>query len=70
MLPLLVPIFKKDKKDDPGNYRAVNLSFLPGKITVKIILEGTEKYLKDNAILSHSQHSFMKFLLIKPDFPL
>lgn len=54
MLPLLVPIFKKDKKDDPGNYRAVNLSFLPGKITVKIILEGTEEHLKENAVLGHS----------------
>lgn len=47
------------KKDDPRNYRPLNLSFLPGNITVKIILEGIEKHLKGNAVFGHSQHGFM-----------
>ncbi|KAJ7420928.1 hypothetical protein WISP_45798 [Willisornis vidua] len=32
---------------------------MPGKVMKKIILASTEKHLKGNAAISHSQHSFM-----------
>ncbi|XP_030920994.1 zinc finger SWIM domain-containing protein 6-like, partial [Geospiza fortis] len=51
----IVPIFKKGKKDDLENYRPVSLISVRSKIIEKIILESTEKHLKDNAIISHSE---------------
>ncbi|KAJ7417533.1 hypothetical protein WISP_63915 [Willisornis vidua] len=55
-----VLIFKKGKKEDAGNYRPVSLTSVPGKVMEKIILRGIEKHLNDNAVISHSQHSFMR----------
>ncbi|KAJ7423793.1 rna-directed dna polymerase from mobile element jockey-like [Pitangus sulphuratus] len=46
-------VFKKGKKEDPGNYRHGNLSQGPEKI----ILGSIEKHLKDNAVTGHSQHT-------------
>ncbi|TRZ07504.1 hypothetical protein HGM15179_019602 [Zosterops borbonicus] len=48
------------KKEDPGNYRPVSLTSVPGKIMEKIILGGTEKYLEDNAVIGQSQPGFMR----------
>ncbi|KAJ7408122.1 Transmembrane channel-like 2 [Pitangus sulphuratus] len=58
------------KKEEPRNYRPVSLSSVPGKVMEKIILGGIQKYTKDNAVIGHSQHGFMKVLLIKPDLVL
>ncbi|TRZ06616.1 hypothetical protein HGM15179_020490 [Zosterops borbonicus] len=55
-----VLIFKKGKKEDPRNYRPVSLTSVPGKIMKKIILEHIEKHLEANAVISHSQHDFMR----------
>ena len=54
-----VPVFKKDRKEDPGNYKYISLTLLSGK-KLKIILRVTEKHLKDNAAIGHSQHGFMR----------
>ncbi|KAK4811903.1 hypothetical protein QYF61_017427, partial [Mycteria americana] len=56
----IIPIFKKGKKDDPGNYRPVSLTSVPGEIMEKIILGVIEKHLKDNTVIEQSQHLFMK----------
>ncbi|KAJ7417648.1 RNA-directed DNA polymerase from mobile element jockey-like protein [Pitangus sulphuratus] len=55
----VVLIFKKGKKEDLGNYRPLSLTSVPGKV-MKIILRGTEKHLKDCAVIYHSQHGFMR----------
>jgi len=52
----VVPVSKKGKKEDPGNYRPVGLTSVPGKIIEKFILRVTEKHLRDNAVIGCSQH--------------
>lgn len=55
-----VPICKNGKKEDPGNYRTVSLSSVSGKIVEKSILGVTEKYLRDNRVIDHPQHRFIR----------
>ncbi|KAJ7408123.1 rna-directed dna polymerase from mobile element jockey-like [Pitangus sulphuratus] len=43
----IVLIFKKAKKEEPGNYRPLSLTSVPGKIMEKIILGCIEKRLKE-----------------------
>lgn len=54
------PIFKKGKKDDPGNYMPVTLTGVPGKIMEKVTLGLSEKHSRDNAVVGHSQHRFTR----------
>jgi len=51
----IVSVFKKGKKEVPGNYRPVSLT-VSGKIIEKIILGVTEKHPKENAFTGHSEH--------------
>jgi len=53
-----LPIFKKGKKVDPGNYRPVSLTSVPGQIMEQVILGVTEKHLRDNVVSGHSQQRF------------
>ncbi|KFO14364.1 RNA-directed DNA polymerase from mobile element jockey, partial [Balearica regulorum gibbericeps] len=46
-----VPVFKKGKKEDPGNYRPVSLTSVPGKIMEKIMLGVIKKHLKDTTVI-------------------
>ncbi|KAJ7426227.1 rna-directed dna polymerase from mobile element jockey-like [Willisornis vidua] len=59
-LAKVVPVFKKGKKEDPGNYRPVSRTSVPGKVLDKISLGSIEKHLKDNAVTGHRQHGFMR----------
>lgn len=34
----IIPMFKKGRKEDPGNFRQVNLSFLPGKDVEQVLV--------------------------------
>ncbi|KAF7250585.1 hypothetical protein EYD10_04010 [Varanus komodoensis] len=57
---MLSPIFKKGKKDEPGNYRPVSLTPIPGKVLEQIIKKFICKHLEENAVINRSQHGFIK----------
>ena len=55
----VVPIFKKGKRDDPGNYRPVSLTSICGKIMEKIVRKEIVEHLERNEI-SDVQHGFVQ----------
>jgi len=57
----VTPIFKKGKKEDPGNYRLVSLTSISGKVMEQLILEVIIKQVVgEQKLMRSSQHGFSK----------
>ena len=55
----MAPIFKKGQKDDPGSYRPISLTSVPGKVMERIISGTIMDQLKVNQGIRPSQYGFM-----------
>ncbi|GAB0208805.1 mitochondrial enolase superfamily member 1 [Grus japonensis] len=56
----VTPVFKKGKKEDPGNYRPVSLTSIPGKVMEQLILGVINKHVEDKKVIRSGQHGFSK----------
>ena len=55
----VTPIFRKGQKADPGSYKPISLTSVPGKVMEWIILGAIMDQLKVNQGIRPSQHGFM-----------
>ncbi|KFP31038.1 RNA-directed DNA polymerase from mobile element jockey, partial [Colius striatus] len=44
-------VFKKDRKDDSGNYRPVSLTSIPGKVMEQLIVDDISKLMKEQMVI-------------------
>ncbi|GAB0207209.1 mitochondrial enolase superfamily member 1 [Grus japonensis] len=54
----VTPVFKKGKEEDPGNYRPVSLTSIPGKVMEQLILGVISKHVEEKVVIGSGQHGF------------
>ncbi|KAK4831532.1 LOW QUALITY PROTEIN: hypothetical protein QYF61_018134, partial [Mycteria americana] len=59
-LASVTPIYKKGWKGDPGNYKAVSLTSVMGKVMEQIILSAITWHVQDKQVVRPSQRGFLK----------
>lgn len=47
----VTPVFESDKKEDLGTYKPCNLTSVPGKVMVQLLLGSIYKHMKDKNVL-------------------
>ncbi|KFV76362.1 RNA-directed DNA polymerase from mobile element jockey, partial [Struthio camelus australis] len=47
----VTPVFKKGKKEEPGNYRPVSLTSIPGKVMEQLVLDTIYRHMKDKKVI-------------------
>ncbi|PKU40633.1 rna-directed dna polymerase from mobile element jockey-like [Limosa lapponica baueri] len=50
----VTPVFKKGKKEDPGNYRPVSLTSIPGKVMEQLILGAISEHMEERKAIRSS----------------
>lgn len=53
-------IFKKGKKENPGNYQLVSFTSIPAMIMEMVILEVVTKNIKEKKVIRNSQRGLIK----------
>ncbi|KAK4825973.1 hypothetical protein QYF61_003542 [Mycteria americana] len=56
----VTPVSKKGKKEEPGSYRLVSLTSIPGNVMEQLILDTISRHMKDKKVTGSSQHGFTK----------
>ncbi|CAM5131339.1 unnamed protein product [Natator depressus] len=56
----VMPMFKNGSTDDPGNYRPVSLTLVPGKLVETIEKNKIVRHIEEHKLLHKSQHGFCK----------
>ncbi|KAK4816427.1 hypothetical protein QYF61_016863 [Mycteria americana] len=59
-LAIVMPIYKKSQKEDPGNYRPVSPTSVLVKIMERFILSALNRHVQANQGIRPRQHGFMK----------
>jgi len=55
----ITPIFKKEEKVEPANYRPILLTSVPGKVMEKLVRDVMMNHLERNGLISKNQHGFV-----------